>query len=165
MASTRSAIWTSRESKMVPITSSASCGSSRMAAAAHRSSAVPASRNRTIMSVFADDLLILVADTDIEAIKQTLDIDMKLKWTDVIGSDWTRYLGEEWRSIEDGTVEVRVPPKYWRGLLEETGLTNARSAATPCDMSVKHNADSPCLNAYDNANFRRYVGKILYTAQ
>eukprot|EP00972_Heterocapsa_arctica_P017656 2610391-Heterocapsa_arctica.AAC.1 len=32
-------------------------------------------------------------------------------------------------------------------------------------MSAKHDADSPCLNAYDHANFRRYVGKVLYTAQ
>eukprot|EP00972_Heterocapsa_arctica_P049253 7249931-Heterocapsa_arctica.AAC.1 len=64
---------------------------------------------------------------------------MKIKWTDVIGNDWTRYLGKEWRGCDDGTFEVRVPPKYWHSLLEEAGLLNARSAATPCDMSVKHN--------------------------
>eukprot|EP00972_Heterocapsa_arctica_P091772 13533583-Heterocapsa_arctica.AAC.1 len=62
------------------------------------------------MSVFADDLLILVADADIEKLRRTLDIDMKLKWTDVIGPEWTRYLGKEWRSRGDGTFEVGVPP-------------------------------------------------------
>eukprot|EP00972_Heterocapsa_arctica_P078521 11580147-Heterocapsa_arctica.AAC.1 len=63
------------------------------------------------MSVFADDLLILVDDMKIDEVRHTLDEDMKLKWTDTIGPDWT--------------FEVRVPPKYWRGLLEETGLTDA----------------------------------------
>eukprot|EP00972_Heterocapsa_arctica_P096367 14217329-Heterocapsa_arctica.AAC.1 len=41
------------------------------------------------MSVFADDVLLLVADSNIDEIKRTLDVDMKLKWTDVIGGDWT----------------------------------------------------------------------------
>eukprot|EP00972_Heterocapsa_arctica_P035412 5211233-Heterocapsa_arctica.AAC.1 len=60
-----------------------------------------------------------------EEVRHTLDEDLKLKWTDTIGLEWTRYLGKEWRSRGDGTFEVRVPPKYWRGLLEETGLTDA----------------------------------------
>eukprot|EP00972_Heterocapsa_arctica_P033666 4953908-Heterocapsa_arctica.AAC.1 len=62
------------------------------------------------MSVFADDLLILVDDMKIEEVRHTLDEDMKLKWTEIIGREWTRYLGKEWRSRGDGTFEVRVPP-------------------------------------------------------
>eukprot|EP00972_Heterocapsa_arctica_P092665 13664294-Heterocapsa_arctica.AAC.1 len=62
------------------------------------------------MSVFADDLLILVDDMKIEEVRRTLDKDMKLKWTESIGPEWTRYLGKEWRDRGNGTFEVRVPP-------------------------------------------------------
>eukprot|EP00972_Heterocapsa_arctica_P110008 16198739-Heterocapsa_arctica.AAC.1 len=62
------------------------------------------------MSVFADDLLILVDDMKIDEIRHTLDEDMKLKWTESIGPEWTRYLGRQWRDRGNGTFEVRVPP-------------------------------------------------------
>eukprot|EP00972_Heterocapsa_arctica_P003649 543959-Heterocapsa_arctica.AAC.1 len=32
-------------------------------------------------------------------------------------------------------------------------------------MSVKHNIDNPCLAAAEHATFRRYVGKLMCTAQ
>eukprot|EP00972_Heterocapsa_arctica_P025441 3745808-Heterocapsa_arctica.AAC.1 len=62
------------------------------------------------MSVFTEDQLLLVADNEIDEIKRILDVDMKLKWTDVIGNDWKRYLGKEWRSCDNGTFELRAPP-------------------------------------------------------
>eukprot|EP00972_Heterocapsa_arctica_P043912 6484735-Heterocapsa_arctica.AAC.1 len=73
---------------MVPGTSCASGRGSWLAAVAHRPPAVPAPRKRKPHERVRD-LLILVADMDIEKVKRTLDIDMKLKWTDVIGPEWT----------------------------------------------------------------------------
>eukprot|EP00972_Heterocapsa_arctica_P041659 6141806-Heterocapsa_arctica.AAC.1 len=78
------------------------------------------------MSAFADDLRILVDDMKASEVQHTLDEDLKLKWTESIGPNWTRYLGKEWRDKGDGTFEVRVPPKYWQGLLEEAGLVDTK---------------------------------------
>eukprot|EP00972_Heterocapsa_arctica_P076694 11312798-Heterocapsa_arctica.AAC.1 len=61
-----------------------------------------------LLSVFADDLLLLVPDRELDNIKHTLDIDLKIKWCAQIGPEWVRYLGKEWRCRDDnGHFEVR----------------------------------------------------------
>ena len=47
------------------------------------------------MSVFADDILLLIPDGIEEEIKRTLDTDVKIKWGERISTEWVRYLGKE----------------------------------------------------------------------
>ena len=61
---------------------------------------------------------------------------MKIKWGEHISTEWVRYLGKEWKET-DGGHAVRVPPQYWTSLLEEAGLSDARSTTTPMDLSMK----------------------------
>ena len=117
-----------------------------------------------LMSVFADDILLLIPNNMEDEIKRTLDIDMKIKWGEYISKNWVRYLGKEWKEISGGHV-VRVPLKYWASLFEEAGLENARPTTTPMDLAMKEDSSSPRLDPAEHAKFRRWVGKVLYTTQ
>ena len=116
------------------------------------------------MSVFADDILFLIPDGVEEEIKRTLDTEMDIKWGERISPEWVRYLGKEWKETEGGHV-VRVPPGYWASLLEEAGLTDARSATAPMDFSMEDDGSIPKLDDAEHRLFRRWVGKVLYTTQ
>eukprot|EP00972_Heterocapsa_arctica_P011651 1707644-Heterocapsa_arctica.AAC.1 len=49
-----------------------------------------------------------VPDRQLDNIKHTLDVDMKIKWGVQVGPGWARYLGKEWRCRDDnGYFEVR----------------------------------------------------------
>eukprot|EP00972_Heterocapsa_arctica_P089264 13164712-Heterocapsa_arctica.AAC.1 len=61
----------------------------------------------------------LVRTKDVKRMKQTLDIDMKIKWGEILGQNWLRYLGKEWRCRSGNCFEVRVPETYFANLLKE----------------------------------------------
>ena len=117
-----------------------------------------------LMSVFADDILLLIPDGMEEDIRGTCDTDVKIKWGERISTEWVRYLGKEREETQGGHV-VRVPPKCWASLLEEAGLTDAKSAITPMDLSMKDDGSSPKLDDMEHGLFRRWVGKVLCTTQ
>jgi hypothetical protein len=94
-----------------------------------------------------------------------MDDDMKIKWGEIMGQNWLRYLGKEWRWRPDNYFEVRVPVSYFSGLLKTMRLENARDAVTPCDLSEKPDPDSPPLECKDHALFRHCVGKLMYATQ
>eukprot|EP00972_Heterocapsa_arctica_P071934 10625593-Heterocapsa_arctica.AAC.1 len=51
-----------------------------------------------LMSVFADDLLIVCETRMKDAMRRTLDGEMKVVWGQILeeGAGWIRYLGKEW---------------------------------------------------------------------
>eukprot|EP00972_Heterocapsa_arctica_P021463 3159388-Heterocapsa_arctica.AAC.1 len=86
------------------------------------------------MSVFADDLFLAVRRSQLEALKKTIDDEMKIVWGEFLqeGSGWVRYLSKEWR-CHRGRYEVRVPVVYWEDLLKELGMEKCKSVTTPAE--------------------------------
>ena len=61
-----------------------------------------------LMSVFADDLLLIAPQSELEKVMRSIDTDVEVKWGDIRGLAWSRYLGTNWRY--DGTdVQAPVP--------------------------------------------------------
>jgi hypothetical protein len=113
-----------------------------------------------LMSVFADDLLLIAPRNELEKVKRSVDADIEVKWGDILGPAWSRYLGKDWRY--DGTnVQVRVPVHYWKELLAEFGLTDCRPVKTPSELKVEEDTTA-ALDSEEHAMYRRAVGKVMY---
>ena len=113
-----------------------------------------------LMSVFADDLLLIAPRSELEKVMRSIDTDIEVKWGDTLGPAWSRYLGKDWRY--DGTdVQVRVPVHYWKELLAEFGLTDCRPVKTPSELKVEEDTTA-ALDSEKHAMYRRAVGKVMY---
>ena len=95
-----------------------------------------------LMSLFADDLLLIAPRNELEKVMRSIDTDVEVKWGDTQGPAWIRHLGKEWR--HDGTdVQVRVPVRYWEELLAEFGLTDCTPVKTPSKLKVEDDTRRP----------------------
>eukprot|EP00972_Heterocapsa_arctica_P102942 15170814-Heterocapsa_arctica.AAC.1 len=67
------------------------------------------------MSVFADDLLLIVKRKSLNNLLRSIDKELKIVWGDRLeeGTGWVQYLGKECR-CRNRQYEVRVPTIYWR---------------------------------------------------
>ena len=117
-----------------------------------------------LMMVFADDILLAVKDTDTERVKADLDAEMKIRWGEVVGEQqWTRYLGREWRRVQDG-YEVRIPECYWTATLARAGLQHCKPVMTPGESGTVHeDPDAPQLDKQQHSLYRTLVGRLMWT--
>jgi len=118
-----------------------------------------------VMSVFADDLLIIMPRAKEEQVRRTLDEKLKIKWGAEIDLTWTRYLGREWCQVARGEFAVRMPLQYWAELLEEAGLRESRALSTPAELGQQNLESEEVLEATEKAQYRRFVGKLLFATQ
>eukprot|EP00972_Heterocapsa_arctica_P075196 11095721-Heterocapsa_arctica.AAC.2 len=53
----------------------------------------------SLLSVFADDLLLICARKELAAMRATIDAELRIVWGEVLqeGAGWIRYLGKEWQ--------------------------------------------------------------------
>eukprot|EP00972_Heterocapsa_arctica_P115800 16449755-Heterocapsa_arctica.AAC.1 len=73
-----------------------------------------------LLSIFADDLLLICDEKRLEEIRGTIGKDFSIVWGEALtdGSGWHRYLGRLWM-CKDGEFYIRAPPAYWTDLLTE----------------------------------------------
>eukprot|EP00972_Heterocapsa_arctica_P081867 12064984-Heterocapsa_arctica.AAC.1 len=66
-----------------------------------------------LMSVFADDLLVICDRRVAYSVRRSIDGEMKVIWGEALdeGGGWIRYLGKEW-TVRNGIYAVRVPLAY-----------------------------------------------------
>ena len=92
--------------------------------------------NGALLLANVDDILVTAGLQDLKKIQDEVGKKFRTKWGDYVEEQWTRYHGLEWRcpqSLDSGVpcFEVRPRPEYIDELLEEYGLQNCRSVATP----------------------------------
>ena len=86
---------------------------------------------------------------------------MVIKWGDLVQEGkWIRYLGKEWRRMENG-FEVRAPPRYIQSLLEMAKLQKAQGAPTPALLGRTAEHFDP-LPADAHRRYRALVGKLMW---
>eukprot|EP00972_Heterocapsa_arctica_P084693 12473984-Heterocapsa_arctica.AAC.1 len=61
-----------------------------------------------LMSVFADDLLVVCKKRSLGEVRKMIDAELKIVWGDALieAGGWVRYLGKEWR-CQNGDYSVR----------------------------------------------------------
>ena len=116
----------------------------------------------SLVSVFADDILICAADEHMEEIKGAMQAELKIKWGALIREEPVKYLGREWLRTETGYV-VRTPEKYWQETLVNSGMQNCRALSTPAEVGSPTPDNSPQLEARDHARYRSLVGRVMWT--
>eukprot|EP00972_Heterocapsa_arctica_P051377 7557057-Heterocapsa_arctica.AAC.1 len=116
----------------------------------------------SLLSIFADDLLLICDEQRFEEIRGTIGKDLNIVWGEAFmdGSGWHRDLGRHWM-CKAGEFYVRVPPAYWTDLLAEVGLDKCRPVAKPGDMVADKDADDTHLSSEDHAACRRVVGSLV----
>ena len=112
-----------------------------------------------LVSVFADDLLLIAPRSELKKVMRSVDTDVEVKWGDTLGPAWSRYLGKDWR-YDSTDVQVRVLVHYWKELLAEFGLKDCRPAKTPSELKVEDDTTA-ALDSEEHAMYRRAVGKVM----
>ena len=74
-----------------------------------------------LMSVFADDLLLIAPRSKLEKVMRSIDTDVEVKWGDALGPAWSRYTWEK----SGGTTA----PTRRCGRPSATGRSSWRSSA------------------------------------
>jgi hypothetical protein len=116
-----------------------------------------------LVSIFADDILICCAASDLQKVKEAISAEMKVKWGTTIDDMPVKYLGREW--VKDGEeYVVRIPEAYWEGTLSTTDMRGCRALSTPAETgSWSKPDDSPRLDARGTTRFRSAVGRLMWT--
>jgi hypothetical protein len=70
-----------------------------------------------LIVVHVDDLIVAGRVADREELTRILHEEFEIKISEVMGSEWCRFWGCEWRQLVDG-FEARIPPKYFKLIRE-----------------------------------------------
>jgi histone deacetylase 1/2 len=112
-----------------------------------------------LIVVHVDDLIVAGQLADREELTRILHEEFEIKISEVMGTEWCRFLGCEWRRTDDG-FEARIPPQYFKLIREGLGLEMSRSVATPYGAASGSNET---LNEQQHSCYRTAVGRLLWT--
>jgi hypothetical protein len=120
-----------------------------------------------LLSVYADDLLITAPEQHLQAVRQSLEGCVAIKWGDEFNSEtWTKYLGLEWRRV-GATLQCRPRPDYFQELFDHYGLgSGGRKPTTPLAPTtselLQDEPESASLSEEAHCAFRRAIGKLMW---
>ena len=116
-----------------------------------------------LLSVHTDDILICAPTDKLQEVYQMLAAEFVIKPMSILGADWERYLGREWRRSDDG-IEIRIPPKYYQSILQvmNLGEGSAKALSSPMIVEKEQAGDEIPLSAAENHIFRTGVGKLMW---
>ena len=118
-------------------------------------------QTQSLISAHVDDMMIAARPECMKEVTGLIDDAFKIKWGDTVSTgQWSKFLGREWRRSEDGGFRIRVPKKYFTGLLEEMGMQDSRIVTTPYVKSVTENSE--LVEARRQAQYRHCVGKLMW---
>jgi hypothetical protein len=112
-----------------------------------------------LMVVHVDDLIVAGRVADREELTRILHEEFEIKISEVMGSEWCRFLGCEWRQLVDG-VEARIPPKYFKLTREGLGLYQSKGVATPYGAA---GGSTEGVDEQQHSCYRTAVGRLLWT--
>ena len=112
--------------------------------------------------IFADDILVAAPEGWLERIKKDFEKELTVKWGGIIGAEWKKYLGKQYRREKDALM-VRVQPKYWLDILELGDMTGCKTSAIPAEVkSCTEEEPSPSPEKKRHGLFRSFVGKVMW---
>jgi len=115
-----------------------------------------------LMTIHADDILLVAPADQVEALKKELGQGLLIKWAEAMRGEWMRYLGKEMR-CEGSTVQVRLPEKYYQRILKDYGMSACKPVTTPAVQGEKQNeGEEQELDAPAHAAYRRCIGQLMW---
>ena len=122
-------------------------------------------KTRLLLSVHADDIMVTGPTDAIANLKKNLEKELKIKWLETLlpgeTSEWTRYLGKQWRRTPT-SLQVRVAPDYVNQILHLLHLEHAKGVPAPMFSSDKKPEEDPELNEEEHHLYRLVVGKLMW---
>ena len=114
-----------------------------------------------IIAVYVDDLVILAkTEANMSTVKKCLAIRFKMK--DLGELHYCLGVCVEWN--RDRTSLWLHQKRYVLNLIQEYGLQNANTVATPADVSVKLAMEDGVSNTVDPTAYQSIVGNLMYAA-
>ena len=114
------------------------------------------------MSVHTDDLLFTADPKDVAKIKAELGSLMGIRWEGAVGDEWKKFLGFEWRHVND-EIMCRVPISYYEGMLRDWKMEKCKPTLNPFSPTMLREPQDPQdVDEQTHSRYRRTVGQLLW---